>query len=340
MVLKYKHQTRMKELEGYFEAEFDRDVRSKIQGKALASRNQLAHALMSNQNFALRYPDRERRYYQQEKEDYIAQKIQNLLIPFSSESYQIDALLRSIRMLYTSFGKRPELDQKLQYISEYFKKYPDPSYSKYPHQKKSELVWEIYDLLAKEKVESLNILLEQLFVIEKDCKNKERFWTVLAQKLFEKKEYWKEISVFIEKIKEQVVDKEKMRIFIAYYFDAHRYDQNPKRCMHQALSMINAPDPKCDLIGEYDFNVSTYAKFQKRDKSDLPLADPDYISYIYTRYQDQETGEYLREQTPRISSKYWYTEEGVFRLSDHRGLRIGFCSWELSEDCRDEGQGS
>lgn len=136
MVLKYKHQTRMKELEGYFKDEFDRDVRSEIQVKALASRNQLAHALLSNQNFALRYPDRERRYYQQEKEAYVAQQIQNLLIPFSSESYQIDALLRSIRMLYTSFRKRPELDQKLQYIFEYFKKYPDPSYSKYPHQKK------------------------------------------------------------------------------------------------------------------------------------------------------------------------------------------------------------
>lgn len=50
-------------------------------------------------------------------------------------------------------------------------------------------------------------------------------------------------------------------------------------------------------------------------KKSAPKRDADYTS------KNRKTGE--------ISSRYWYTKEGVYRQSDHWGSNIASCSWYI-----------
>lgn len=180
-----------------------------------------------------------------------------------------------------------------------------------------------------EYMEFLCTNIEWFVTAAKECENAERFRRVLAHKLLDKKEQGPEIQDFIKNIESSIENREKMRIFIAYYFDAQRYQDYPEQCLRQARLMINAPEPTAPKIDENNFYLSTYAEFQKKQPSDLPQKAPDYISYAYSYDRDEDAERYIRRLTDRISSEYWYTEEGVFRRSDHRGPRIRRCSWEL-----------
>ena len=56
-------------------------------------------------------------------------------------------------------------------------------------------------------------------------------------------------------------------------------------------------------IGEWDLQKSA------------PRRQPDYISY--------------NKRTGKISSRYWYTDEGVYRKSNHWGTDVASCSWYI-----------
>ena len=67
-------------------------------------------------------------------------------------------------------------------------------------------------------------------------------------------------------------------------------------------------------IGKADKNnffESTVATWKRVDR---PNREPDYIS---------------RDRKGRISSKYWYTKDGVYRESNHWGKDVASCDWFL-----------
>lgn len=67
-------------------------------------------------------------------------------------------------------------------------------------------------------------------------------------------------------------------------------------------------------IGKADKNnffESTVANWERVEK---PKREPDYIS---------------RDSKGKISSKYWYTDEGVYRESNHWGKNVATCDWFL-----------
>lgn len=61
-----------------------------------------------------------------------------------------------------------------------------------------------------------------------------------------------------------------------------------------------------------NFYYNTYGVFEKAIKPDR---EPDYVSY----------------SNGKISSRYWYTKNGVIRGSDHWGGSVASCSWYLKD---------
>lgn len=51
-------------------------------------------------------------------------------------------------------------------------------------------------------------------------------------------------------------------------------------------------------------------------KKSAPKREPDYTS--------------KNKRTGKVSSRYWYTKEGVYRESDHWGAEVASCSWFIS----------
>ena len=66
------------------------------------------------------------------------------------------------------------------------------------------------------------------------------------------------------------------------------------------------------MITKDNFYLMTKGTFSK---CDLPTTAPDYVSL---------------NKDGKVSSKYWYTKEGVVRQSDHWG-RVASCIWTLKE---------
>lgn len=50
-------------------------------------------------------------------------------------------------------------------------------------------------------------------------------------------------------------------------------------------------------------------------KSSAPRREADYVSY--------------NRRTGKVSSRYWYTEDGVYRKSNHWGSDVASCSWYI-----------
>ncbi|MBQ6447085.1 MAG: phage portal protein [Bacillus sp. (in: Bacteria)] len=70
-----------------------------------------------------------------------------------------------------------------------------------------------------------------------------------------------------------------------------------------------------------NFYINTVAEFD--DVDSRPKGKPDYVSYT---------------KTGKISSEYWYTEDGVIRGSNHWGKDVASCDWYLkSQDGTTEG---
>lgn len=59
------------------------------------------------------------------------------------------------------------------------------------------------------------------------------------------------------------------------------------------------------------YNKDNFYKDTQADfvSCDVPTREPDYYS--------------------NSDSRYWYTDEGVYRLSDHFGWGVGSCNWTL-----------
>ncbi len=74
-------------------------------------------------------------------------------------------------------------------------------------------------------------------------------------------------------------------------------------------------DGKQDEITKDNFFKSTEANFTRVER---PERKPDYTSY--SKYW---------AKSGRVSSEYWYTDEGVIRGSDHWGKFIASCDWYL-----------
>lgn len=82
-----------------------------------------------------------------------------------------------------------------------------------------------------------------------------------------------------------------------------------------------------------NFFKNTFAIFQKVDN--MPTSEPDYISYSRGKHTfigfDENDSIYEIEGKGEISSQYWYTDKGVYRLSDH-WKQSASCFWGLSDD--------
>ena len=75
------------------------------------------------------------------------------------------------------------------------------------------------------------------------------------------------------------------------------------------------------IANENNFYVNTLADFKEISKR--PKGKPDYVSYYFDK-----TGK------RKISSEYWYNENGVVRGSDHWGEGISSCDWYLDGKAR------
>lgn len=76
-----------------------------------------------------------------------------------------------------------------------------------------------------------------------------------------------------------------------------------------------------------NFFDNTFAVFQISDIKEIENLTPDYISNPYINiYHDGVK----MVSSERFSSKYFYTEKGVYRLSDHWG-ECRSCFWLLEE---------
>lgn len=107
------------------------------------------------------------------------------------------------------------------------------------------------------------------------------------------------------------------------------------------------------IFNKDNFFENTTASFVKIDDVGIldKLGEPDHISYkkrwintiLYEQYNNDEvfpkekynivgygkTDENMVQVlTDKISSKYWYTENGVYRLSDHWNF-VASCWWSI-----------
>lgn len=82
-----------------------------------------------------------------------------------------------------------------------------------------------------------------------------------------------------------------------------------------------SPQEKYNLANQFTKTVANKNNFFENSvgfwdkKSRKPAGEPDHISY--------------NRRTGKVSSKYWYTDKGVYRQSDHWGSDVASCSWYI-----------
>lgn len=136
------------------------------------------------------------------------------------------------------------------------------------------------------------------------------------------------LKEFIDKIIPFINNRENLRIFMAYYFDIEKYRSDKEWWIQTATTMINRPIEKAHTINEDNFFKASEGTFTLCKDEVISEREPDFISYRKNRNNETESYEYSDDI---ISSEYRFTEEGVYRKSDHRG-RVASCIWELSEE--------
>jgi hypothetical protein len=81
------------------------------------------------------------------------------------------------------------------------------------------------------------------------------------------------------------------------------------------------PNERFSIAAKYSTETANENNFFENSigfwdlKSRKPKGDPDHISY--------------NRRTGKVSSKYWYTSEGVYRQSNHWGSDVASCSWYI-----------
>ncbi len=193
--------------------------------------------------------------------------------------------------------------------------------------------WTLHQLIDYHS-KKLKPMFDVILMGEKDCEDQERFWKVLLWKILNKideKRIDEEVNLlkeFIDKISPFINNRENLRIFMAYYFDINKYRSDKEWWIQTATTMINRPIEKAHTINENNFFKASEGTFTLCKDEVISEREPDFISYRKNRNNETESYEYSDDI---ISSEYRFTEEGVYRKSDHRG-RVASCIWELSEE--------
>ncbi len=117
----------------------------------------------------------------------------------------------------------------------------------------------------------------------------------------------KTINNFLNKYKQ--LDKEILALYDKYDWTTKKGDQKIKDETFNLKKNFfeNYQSGEAD---KNNFFINTMAKFEKTDR---PNREPDYISY----------------SNGKISSRYWYTQDGVIRGSNHWGNGVASCDWLL-----------
>ena len=101
--------------------------------------------------------------------------------------------------------------------------------------------------------------------------------------------------------------------------NAQLYQYNGYECFSKAKELYQRY--QSGIANKNNFYVNTLADFKEISKR--PKGKPDYVSYYFDK-----TGK------RKISSEYWYNENGVVRGSDHWGEGISSCDWYLDGKAR------
>ena len=102
-----------------------------------------------------------------------------------------------------------------------------------------------------------------------------------------------------------------------------RYSQSfLKRKSDSISDMVEmTPNERYELASTFTRSIANENNFFENSvgfwdkKSSPPKRNADYVSY--------------NRRTGKISSRYWYTEKGVYRKSDHWGSDVASCSWYI-----------
>ena len=124
------------------------------------------------------------------------------------------------------------------------------------------------------------------------------------------------ISKYSDNVKKFSLDVDRfsndLRNAQLYQYDGYEYFSKAKELYQRYQSGI---------ANKNNFYVNTLADFKEISKR--PKGKPDYVSYYFDK-----TGK------RKISSEYWYNENGVVRGSDHWGEGISSCDWYLDGKAR------
>lgn len=115
-------------------------------------------------------------------------------------------------------------------------------------------------------------------------------------------------------------------------FDSNNRDTESEKSFIDYSDKPILPQSFSNLTNEdIDNTVTTldqakYASYKKIDKNNF------FESTACNWKQVNDRLEKDPDYTSDSGSKYWYTDKGVYRLSDHWGFGVGSCDWLLNED--------
>lgn len=118
----------------------------------------------------------------------------------------------------------------------------------------------------------------------------------------------KSINNFLKQVKE--LDKETTKLYSKYDWTTNKGEQ---KIAEERFNLRKDffENYQSGEANENNFFVNTMAEFEKTER---PNREPDYVS---------------KDRNGHISSRYWYTDEGVIRGSNHWGNGVASCDWLL-----------
>lgn len=268
--------------------------------------------------------------FKEEKEEAEKKKNWRLLRTTSTEE-----IFKVLGKYDNHFSNDPKVESVLQYLKKYV------SFSDY---RNSFAIESLVSRHLDEFIASFEFLLwvEREFVKNGLDRDKKDFWRSRWGSILDAlihsgskdsiNEKIKKLKDFMKEITPHIKDKQKLRIFISYYYNDYLSIEDPElrdKFIRIAIKVINKPTLR-EKITDENFFKQSYARFSFRNETKLPQREPDYISYVNAFEYDDERN-YIRVPTDKISSQYRYTDKGVYRKSDHR-WRVSSCYWALDDN--------